>query len=88
MPEGDALHRTAAGLRPHLVGRVVTEARTGGPGAIPRIEHVVGRTVTEVVSVGKHLLAPHVLVSGVPERKRPGRERSAAGRARMMRGDV
>ena len=28
MPEGDTLHRTAAGLRPYLVGRTVTAART------------------------------------------------------------
>jgi endonuclease-8 len=30
MPEGDTLFRTAAGLRPYLVGRTVTAARTGG----------------------------------------------------------
>ena len=32
MPEGDTLFRTAAGLRPYLVGRAVTAAATGGPG--------------------------------------------------------
>ena len=37
MPEGDTLFRTAAGLRPHLVGRAVTAARADGPGAVPQI---------------------------------------------------
>ena len=32
MPEGDTLFRTAAGLRPFLVGRDVTAAHVQGPG--------------------------------------------------------
>jgi endonuclease-8 len=54
MPEGDTLFRTAAGLRPHLVGRVVTAARARLPG--PRIGLVVGSTVTAVEAAGKNLL--------------------------------
>ena len=56
MPEGDTLHRTAAGLRPYLVGRTVTAARTGGPGAVPQIERVVGREIRSVEARGKNLL--------------------------------
>jgi endonuclease-8 len=56
MPEGDTLFRTAAGLRPWLVGRVVTAARTGGPGAGPRVDRIVGTTITEVLALGKNLL--------------------------------
>ena len=41
MPEGDTLFRTAAGLRPYLVGRDVTAARAQGPGPIPQVQRVV-----------------------------------------------
>jgi endonuclease-8 len=54
MPEGDTLYRIAIGLRPHLVGREVIAATARQPG--PRAEKLVGATVTEVESVGKHLL--------------------------------
>lgn len=54
MPEGDALYRIAVGLRPHLLGREVIAATARQPG--PRAEKLVGATVTEVESVGKHLL--------------------------------
>ena len=54
MPEGDTLFRTAAGLRPHLVGRTVTAARARRPG--PQIERVVGTTIEAVESQGKNLL--------------------------------
>ena len=54
MPEGDTLFRTAAGLRPHLVGRAVTAARAIRPG--PQIERVVGATVDAVESHGKKLV--------------------------------
>jgi endonuclease VIII len=54
MPEGDTLYRTAAGLRPHLVGRVVVAASARQPG--PRAEMLVGATITLVESRGKHLL--------------------------------
>jgi endonuclease-8 len=54
MPEGDTLYRIAVGLRPHLIGREVIAATARQPG--PRAEELVGSTVTEVESVGKHLL--------------------------------
>jgi endonuclease VIII len=54
MPEGDTLYRIAVGLRPHLIGREVIAATARQPG--PRAEKLVGATVTEVESVGKHLL--------------------------------
>jgi endonuclease VIII len=54
MPEGDTLYRTAAGLRPHLVGRRVLAARGRIPG--PRTERIVGATVTAVDALGKNLL--------------------------------
>ena len=54
MPEGDTLYRIAIGLRPHLVGREVIAATARQPG--PRAEKLVGATVTEVESMGKHLL--------------------------------
>ena len=54
MPEGDTLARIAAGLRPVLAGRVVTGARARLPG--PRVDRIVGATITEVVAVGKNLL--------------------------------
>ena len=38
MPEGDTLFRTAAGLRPWLIGRSVLAARAQGPGAVPRLD--------------------------------------------------
>ena len=56
MPEGDTLHRTAAGLRPYLVGRAVVAARAAGPGAGPQVGRIVGATVTDVEAVGKNLL--------------------------------
>jgi endonuclease VIII len=54
MPEGDTLHRTAAGLRPHLLGRRVLAARGRVPG--PRLGVLVGAEVTGVDSRGKNLL--------------------------------
>ena len=54
MPEGDTLFRTAAGLRPHLVGRVVEAARARLPG--PQVHRLIGTTVTGVDAYGKHLL--------------------------------
>ncbi len=54
VPEGDTLLRTAAGLRPHLVGRTVTAARVRLPG--PRADRLIGATVTDVEAHGKHLL--------------------------------
>lgn len=53
MPEGDTLHRTAARLRPALVGHELVACevpRAVGPVPSP------GEAVTEVRAVGKHLL--------------------------------
>jgi len=94
MPEGDTLARTAAGLRPWLVGRPVLAARTNGPGAVPRVERTVGATVTAVVSIGKNLvirldngleLRTHLRMHGSWHRYRPGeRWRLPPSRARLV----
>jgi endonuclease-8 len=79
MPEGDTLHRVAAGLRPHLLGRPVTAARARIPG--PQVSRVVGRTVTGVDALGKNLLIrfddglelrTHLRLRGSWHRYRPG----------------
>jgi endonuclease VIII len=92
MPEGDTLFRTAAGLRPHLVGREVTAARATRPG--PQIERVVGSTVDAVESHGKNLvirfdngleLRTHMRMNGSWHRYRPGeRWRRTPARARVV----
>ena len=92
MPEGDTLARTAAALRPVLVGRPVLAARARIPG--PRIERVVGATVTAVEAVGKHLLVrfvnglevrTHLRMHGSWHRYRPGeRWRRPPGRASLV----
>lgn len=94
MPEGDTLARTAAGLRPWLVGRPVLAARTGGPGAAPRVDRVVGATVTAIESIGKNLvirldngleLRTHLRMQGSWHRYRPGeRWRRPTARARLV----
>jgi endonuclease-8 len=94
VPEGDTLARTAAGLRPFLVGRVVTAARTGGPGARPRVDRVIGARIDAVDSIGKHLLIllsnglelrTHLGMHGSWHRYRPGeRWRRPAARARLV----
>ena len=94
MPEGDTLARTAAGLRPWLVGRPILAARTNGPGAQPRVERVVGATVTAVDAAGKNLLIrldnglelrTHLRMHGSWHRYAPGeRWRRPAGRARLV----
>ena len=94
MPEGDTLARTAAGLRPWLLGRPVLAARTGGPGPVPRVERVVGATVTAVDSIGKNLvirldngleLRTHLRMNGSWHRYRPGeRWRRPPARARLV----
>jgi endonuclease VIII len=54
MPEGDTIYRTASSIRRWMDGRVVTAAES----VLPQlgIGRVVGRTVTGVDAVGKHLL--------------------------------
>jgi endonuclease VIII len=94
VPEGDTLFRTAAGLRPYLVGRTVTAARTGGPGAVPQVQRIVGREITAVEAFGKSLLIrfdngleirTHLRMNGSWHRYRPGeRWRRPAGRARLV----
>jgi endonuclease-8 len=96
MPEGDTLFRTAAGLRPYLVGRVVTAAtvREPGAGAGARVDRVVGSAVTAVDALGKNLLVrfanglelrTHLGMHGSWHRYRPGeRWRRPASRARLI----
>ncbi|MEA2620124.1 MAG: endonuclease, partial [Chloroflexota bacterium] len=94
MPEGDTLFRTAAGLRPYLVGRTVIAARTGGPGAVPQVGRVIGHEITAVEALGKNLLIrfdnglelrTHLRMNGSWHRYRPGeRWRRPAGRARLV----
>ena len=92
MPEGDTLARIADGLRPALAGRVVTGARARLPG--PRLDRVLGATITEVVAVGKNLLIrldnglelrTHLRLHGSWHRYRPGeRWRRAPARASLV----
>src|SRR6266550_524539 len=92
MPEGDTLFRTAAGLRPHLVGRVVTAARATRPG--PRVERIVGSTIEAVETQAKNLLIrfdnglvirTHLRMNGSWHRYRPGeRWRRGEARARLV----
>ena len=92
MPEGDTLFRTAAGLRPYLVGRTVTAARARRPG--PQVERIVGSTVSAVESQGKNLLIrfdngleirTHLRMNGSWHRYRPGEAwRRPAARARLV----
>lgn len=94
MPEGDTLYRTAAGLRPYLVGRTVTAARGAGPGAIPQLHRIVGQRIGAVESLGKNLLIrfdnglelrTHLRMNGTWHRYRPGeRWRRPPGRARLV----
>lgn len=92
MPEGDTLFRTAAGLRPHLVGRVVSAASARQPG--PQVARIIGSTITAVESQGKNLLVrfdnglelrTHLRMNGSWHRYRPGESwRRPAGRARLV----
>jgi endonuclease-8 len=92
MPEGDTLARTAAGLRPYLLGRSVTNARARLPG--PQVGRVVGSTITAVDTLGKNLLIrfdnglelrTHLRMNGTWHRYRPGEPwRRAPGRARLV----
>ena len=92
MPEGDTLVRTAAGLRPHLVGRTVIAASARTPG--PRADRLVGSTITSVETRGKHLLIAfdsglelrsHLGMHGSWHRYAPGeRWRRPPDRARLV----
>jgi endonuclease-8 len=92
MPEGDTLARTAAGLRPYLVGREVAGARARAPG--PQVDRLVGSTVTAVDAMGKNLLIrfdnglevrTHLRMRGSWHRYRPGEAwRRPPGRASLV----
>jgi endonuclease-8 len=92
MPEGDTLARTAAGLRPYLLGRSVTGARARVPG--PQVGRIVGSTITAVDALGKNLLIrfdngleirTHLRMNGTWHRYRPGESwRRPAARARLV----
>ena len=94
MPEGDTLFRTAAGLRPYLVGRTVSAARANGPGPVPQVARIVGHEIAAVESFGKNLLIrfdngleirTHLRMNGSWHRYRPGeRWRRPASRARLV----
>jgi endonuclease-8 len=94
VPEGDTLVRTAAGLRPYLVGRTVTAARAAGPGPVPQVHRLVGREIVAVDSLGKNLLIrfddgleirTHLRMHGSWHRYRPGeRWRRPPARARLV----
>jgi endonuclease-8 len=91
MPEGDTLFRTAAGLRPYLVGRPVRAARATGGAQVGRL---VGATVDSVDTIGKNLLLrfsnglelrTHLRMNGTWHRYRPGeRWRRPAARAVLV----
>src|SRR5439155_27010827 len=79
MPEGDTIHRTAAVLAPHLVGRQIIAAR-GRPGG-PQVRRIVGATIDAVEAAGKNLLIrfdnglelrTHMRMNGSWHRYRPG----------------
>lgn len=92
MPEGDTLARIAAGLRPHLTGRTVRAARARLPG--PKVDRLVGATITDVATSGKNLLIrfdsglelrTHLRMRGTWHRYRPGEPwRRAASRAVLV----
>jgi endonuclease VIII len=91
MPEGDTLARTADGLRPHLVGRVVVGARARSGAQVGRL---IGARVDRVDSLGKNLLIrfsnglelrTHLRMNGTWHRYRPGeRWRRPAARAVLV----
>lgn len=54
MPEGDRLYRYAAQLRAALEGKVLRAARAQGPGALPRVDKIIGATCTGVRAHGKN----------------------------------
>ena len=92
MPEGDTLYRTAAALRPHLVGRRIVAASARQPG--PRADRLIDATVESVESRGKQLLIrfdsglelrTHLGMHGSWHRYAPGeRWHRPAARARIV----
>jgi endonuclease VIII len=92
VPEGDTIFRTAAALRPLLVGREVLKATARTPG--PAVERLVGSHVTGVEPIGKHMvirfdnglaLHTHLRMGGSWHRYAPGeRWRLPAWQARVV----
>ena len=92
MPEGDTIFKTAAALRPLLVGQEILAAGARAPG--PAIEHAVGSRVLSVEPLGKHLLIrfsnglalhTHLRMGGSWHRYRPGEPwRLPAWQARVV----
>jgi endonuclease-8 len=91
MPEGDTIHRTAARLRPYLVGRLVLAATSSRGADVGRL---VGSTVTAVDTLGKNLLIrssngltvrTHLRMNGSWHRYRPAEPwRLPASRAALV----
>lgn len=96
MPEGDTLHRAAAGLRRVLAGEPVTRFESHVPGVEAAAEGLVGERVTEVEARGKHLLITfeggrvlrtHLRMTGSWHLYRPGeRWKKPERRARVVIG--
>ena len=94
MPEGDTLFRTAAGLRPYLVGRDVVPPAPRGPGRSRRSSGSSASTIDAVDAQGKNLLIrfdgglelrTHLRMNGSWHRYRPGeRWRRPPARARLV----
>ncbi len=92
MPEGDTIFKTAAALRPLLVGQPVLKAQARQPG--PQIQRVVGASVTSIEPIGKHLvirfsnglaLHSHLRMTGAWHRYAPGeRWKRPAWQARVV----
>lgn len=56
MPEGDSYTRAAARVRPVLVGHQITGVEGSSPAVRKKAASIVGRTVSGVRTLGKHLL--------------------------------
>ena len=92
MPEGDTIFKTAAALRPLLVGRSILAASARQPG--PQIQRVVGSSVVAIEPIGKHLvirfsnglaLHSHLRMAGAWHRYAPGeRWKRPAWQARVV----
>ncbi len=92
MPEGDTIFKTAAALRPLLVGKTITKASARQPG--PQIQRVIGSEVTAIEPLGKHMvikfsnglaLHTHLRMNGTWHRYAPGeRWRKPAWQARVV----
>lgn len=92
MPEGDTIHRAAAGLRAALQGAVVTDFQAPrAVGGAPKPES--GEHVETVEARGKHLLIrfeggttlhTHMRMTGAWRIHRPAEQRRAGGRGSVV----